>query len=331
MSLPPAASPRVTVIGAGVSGIAAARALVDAGVAVTVLDRGRAPGGRAASRTLAGRPVDTGASYLTARDDGFRAVVDGWLARGLAHRWTDRFSVVRPDGWSRTSEDGPVRYGTAGGMRSLVEDLAGGLDVRTGTAVSSVASAPVGCTVDGEPCDGVVVALPDPQAAAVLDPALVDERAVVEGRRWEPVLALAAGFAQRAWDVDGRFQDGCFVDDGGPLSWVADDGRRRGDGAPVLVAHSTPAFAGEHLTDADAAGPALTDALRRLLDLPAPAWTHVHRWSYARPAQPRDQPFHLGPAMVGLCGDGWGSPRFETAWCSGTLLGQELARRLLAR
>ena len=317
-------TPRVTVVGAGVAGIAAARALVRAGVAVQVRERGRVVGGRAASRTLDGRRTDLGASYLTARDPRFVAQVEDWTARGLAQPWTARFDVARADGWSTTSE-GPLRYGTPGGIRTLVEDLARDLDVRLGTEVAQVGPGP---TVDGERADAVVVALPDPQAARVLAPALEAERAAVADRTWEPVLALAAGFAQRSWTV----QDGCFVDPGARggdlLAWVADDGRRRGDDAPVLVAHSTSPFAARHLEDPSAAVPDLQAALDALLGCGEPAWSHVHRWSYARPAEPREQPFHLGDARVGLCGDGWGSPRLETAWLSGTALGEELAVRL---
>ncbi len=67
----------------------------------------------------------------------------------------------------------------------------------------------------------------------------------------------------------------------------------------------------------------------RLLQLDTePAWTVTQRWSFARPAGSREQPFHLGAARVGLCGDAWGSPRVETAWRSGHLLGEEVARQL---
>ena len=60
-----------------------------------------------------------------------------------------------------------------------------------------------------------------------------------------------------------------------------------------------------------------------------PDWFAVKRWGVAHPAQGRDQPYHLGPAMVGLAGDGWhGSPRVEAAYLSGRALGDELAARL---
>ena len=312
----------VAVVGAGLSGAACARALSAAGVDVQVIDRGRAPGGRMASRTVEGRPVDLGASYLTARDERFAAVVDDWVARGVARPWTRTFSVVGPDG-PREPTTGPLRYGSPGGLRSLVVDLLGDLPVARETPVARVGAGP---TVDGTPYDAVVLAMPDPQAGRLLDAALADERAAVEGRTWEPVLALAAGWTERHWDA--AF-DGCFVHDDEVLGWIADDGRRRGDGAPVLVAHSTSPFAERHLEQPEAATAELAEAVQRLLGVAVdPTWTQVQRWSYARPAEPREQPFHLGPQRVGLCGDGWGSPKVETAWLSGHLLGEELARRL---
>ena len=66
---------------------------------------------------------------------------------------------------------------------------------------------------------------------------------------------------------------------------IADDGARRGDGAPVLVLHTTHERARAHLDDPDAAiAPALT-AARRLLPITGePEWTHAHRWTFAKPA-----------------------------------------------
>src|SRR5687768_373126 len=101
---------RVAVVGAGIAGASCARALHDAGVDVTLLDRGRVPGGRLASRRFDGRPVDLGASYLTRRDPGFTAVVEDWCARGLARPWTDAFHVATPSGRGER-KSGPLRYG----------------------------------------------------------------------------------------------------------------------------------------------------------------------------------------------------------------------------
>jgi renalase len=311
-----------TVVGAGISGVACARVLAAAGVPVRVVDRGRRPGGRMGGRTLTGRPVDLGASYLTASDGSpFAAVVQDWVQRGLAHQWTDTFAVAGPDGVERTTT-GPLRYGTPGGLRSLVVDLAHGLAVEQERTVTSVAAGP---TVDGAPAAAVVLAVPDPQAARVLDGA-TRVAADLDPGSWQPALAVALGWPTRRWAAD---LHGAFVHDHPSVEWLADDGDRRGDGAPVLVAHTTAAFAARHLDDPGAAGPEVATAVRRLLGIDEePSWTHVHRWTHARPGAPREAAFALEQG-IGLCGDGWSAPaRVESAWRSGNALGSALAAAL---
>ncbi|MCW2816447.1 MAG: hypothetical protein JWN84_3902 [Nocardioides sp.] len=306
----------VVVVGAGLSGVTCARELAAAGVAVRLVDRGRRVGGRMSSRRLDGRYVDLGASYFTVEDDGFAAVVADWETRGLARQWTDTLSVLSPDAEPQT-KSGPVRWGSAGGLRSLVEDLATDLDVELGTHLKALPEAPA-----------VVLAMPDPQAVRLL-PEGPSHDAVRRrlDREFEPVLALSARWPERSWDLDGA-----FVNDHDVLSWVADDGRRRGDGAPVLVAHSTPAYAAPHLLEPQAAAAPMTAALRDLLGLTEPVETYLHRWSVARPAGERDQPYLLEDTptgLVGACGDGWGATsKVETAWRSGRDLGRALVARL---
>lgn len=310
---------RVIVVGAGISGIAAARTLSEAGTPVLVLNRGRRIGGRMASRRTDGRPVDTGASYFTVSDPAFEAVVRDWQQRGLAREWTDTFSVVA-DG-NLTPKSGPLRWGAAGGLRSLVEDLGAGLDVREQT----VETVGPGRQVDGLTASAVVLAMPDPQARRLLDSSFAAELAALDDP-FAPTLALTARWPDRCWpDVHG-----VFVSDHPLLTWIADDGRRRGDGAPVLVAHSTPEFAGEHLdAHGEAAGP-LAVAVRDVLGIEAePTSTRVHRWTFAKPTGTREQPFFLGEQLVGLCGDAWSTkPRVESAYLSGVALGRALAERL---
>lgn len=304
---------RVAVVGAGIAGIACARALAARGHDVTVLDRGRVPGGRMASRRFDGRYTDMGASYFTVSDPGFQQVVDGWAARGLARPWTDTFAVWE-DGVVG-DKPGPVRWAAPGGLRSLVADLAAGVEVRHEVHVERVARG----SVDGEAFDAVVLAMPDPQALAVLDPGLAQERAVLAARPWEPVLVLAARWAARSWDWQGLFVHGSPV-----VDWVADDGARRGDGAPVLTAHSTPAFAAPRLAVPADAADAMVEGLAAL-GIGAPEEVlRVQRWTFAKPAgDPREEPFLLTDGL-GFCGDGWGRSRVEGAWLSGTALGQAL-------
>jgi renalase len=310
----------VQIIGAGIAGLACARAVAGAGHRVVVRERASQMGGRMATRVLGGRPVDLGASYFTCRDDAFRTVVDDWVRRGLAHPWTSAFAVHTALGMNR-SEDGPVRYGSSGGLRSLVEDLAVGVQVNLDDPVTRVGPGP---SVDGRRTDAVVLAMPDPDVRQLLDPACGPELLAAAQAPWSPVIAMAAGWPTRQWDVDGVFVHADQV-----VDWIADDGQRRADSAPVLVAHSTADYAAAHLDDPEHAAVVMIDTVQSLLGIDQPpTWTYVEPWRYARPTDPRATPYLLGDAGIGLCGDAWGSPRIETAWFSGHRLGTELARRL---
>lgn len=319
----------IIVVGAGISGIACARVLAGAGLPVTVVDRGHRIGGRMASRLLDERPVDTGAQYFTVTDPRFASAVAELEASGVVRPWTDTFTVLSGDA-APVTKPGPVRWGAPAGMRSVVETLAAGLQVREG-AVQSVVAGADGLRVDGTAASAVVLAMPDGQAVPLLGDGLEAHAADLD-RAWEPVLALTAWWPTRVWDLDGAFVAGAFVNDDPDLAWIADDGSRRGDGAPVLVAHSTPGFAAPHVPDPQAALPAMAAALQRVLGLTsAPTGTHLQRWSMARPTGSRTQPFLLTDAGLGVCGDGWGPvSKVEGAFLSGAALGDALVVRLEA-
>jgi renalase len=309
----------VTVVGAGISGIAVARRVAAAGLSVRVLDRGRRVGGRLAARTAEGHAADTGAPYCTVSDDRFRAVADDWLRRGLLREWTDTFRVAGPDGLG-AAKPGPMRYAAPGAMRSLVEDLATGIDIEQ----QVVGAIGADLAVEGDAPRIVVLAMPGPQAVRLLQPhhaalAAEAEQAYASG------IAVVARFGARTWP---EF-DAAFVSDL-PIRWLADDGRSHGDGAPVLVAHTTAEIADAHLDAPDAAIPLAVDAMGRALgtDL-RPSDTVAHRWTFAQPTASRDRTFLLDDAGVALCGDGWSErSRVEAAWLSGDDLGAAIVDRL---
>ncbi|SNQ51454.1 putative NAD/FAD-dependent oxidoreductase [Frankia canadensis] len=316
---------KVVVAGGGIAGIACASALRAEGIAVHVRDRGRVIGGRMASRWIDGRIVDSGASYFTVSSPQFAEVVADWTARGMARPWTRRMAVIKgPEAVLIPGEPGPLRYAAPRGLRSLVADLASraGVSVTQSAPIARIAPGPL---VDGEPVDAAVLAMPDPQAIRHLDESLGAERALVAGRPWAPALALLAGWQHRCWAP----LDGAFVHDDDTIAWIADDGRRRGDNAPVLVAHSTADFARPRLAEPSAAGPGLVAALRRLLAIPEPPrWVYVQRWTFARPERPHARRYFLSDNHIGLTGDGWGEPKIENAWLSGTALGRAIVARL---
>ncbi|AGZ42478.1 NAD(P)/FAD-dependent oxidoreductase [Actinoplanes friuliensis] len=284
----------VVVVGAGIAGLACARELTAAGVDVRVHERGRVVGGRLASKRFDGRYADLGAAYFVADDPDFAALAESWRARGLARPWTDTFAVFPGE-----PTTGPVRWAAPGGLRSLAEDLAQGLDVTLSSTVETIPA----------DADAVVLAMPGPQALRLDPPAAVADAA--RAQVWEPVLAAVCTYPERSWK-DFR---GAFVNDHPVLAAVWDDGDRRGDLAPVLVAHSTADFARPRLTDPAAAASELAAAVTELLGLDAQPAVHVHRWTYAQPSP--GEPGPVTDGRVWLAGDAFGKPRVQTAWLSG--------------
>jgi predicted NAD/FAD-dependent oxidoreductase len=306
---PDAGNP-VTVVGAGMAGAACAVALRAAGLPVRVLDCGQVPGGRLASPLLHGRRVDLGAGYFTVRDAGFEAVVRSWAGRGLARPWTDTFTVLVGDR-PPTTTTGPLRWAAPVGLGSLVRDLLIGTEVLTGTELTSL------------PAGQLVLAMPDPQAGRLVG--------IAEPVRCTPTVAVACGYPSRTWPA----ADAWFVNDHPDVEFVADDGARRADGEPVLVAHTTAELALSCLEQPERAVGPVVAALSALLGAGRPAWTHAHRWRWAKPAGRHPATFGFAELadgrQVGLAGDQWcpaGAPRVESAWRSGTDLGHALASRL---
>ena len=315
----------VAVVGGGISGIACAAALADAGLTVDVFDRGHRLGGRLATQTLRdtgtpcdGRVVDVGAAYFTVDDMGFGQVVGDWIDRGMVRPWTDTFHLADGSAVLGT-KTGPMRYAAPRGLRSLVEDLASELpsdlvEIRHPIDVTALHRTPDGVRVADRDYRAVALCGPDPQMASLAQAS--------DAPLWEPVIALTAIYAERTWDFDGA-----FVNDDPVLSFIADDGSRRGDEAPVLVAHSTPVMAAGHLAEPITAAPAMLAVLRSLTGS-APEWFTAKRWTYARPAHARPEAYSFD-GIIGRAGDGWnGEPRTQSAWVSGDALGRAMGERL---
>jgi renalase len=310
------------VVGGGISGVACAQRLSEQDHDVLLLDRGRRLGGRMATRTVRdsgtrwdGHVVDIGASYFTVSDADFRAQVEDWSARGLARPWTDAFHVANSDGISGVRA-GPMRYASPYGLRSLVEDLGADLTKQQSTSVAEISLQADRFRVDELAAQSVALCMPVPQAQQLWP--------VPAEHVWEPVIVVVAVFEERCWiDIDG-----VFVNDDPVLTWIADDGRRRGDGAAVLVAHVNPVLAARHLNSVTDILPSALGTMKRIVQIDAdPVLVDAHRWTFARPITAHSEPFWRDEsARIGVSGDAWFSgPRIETAWLSGRALADAIA------
>ncbi|MBI5340411.1 MAG: phytoene desaturase [Mycolicibacterium rufum] len=113
---------RVVVVGAGLSGLAAALHLAGRGRDVTVVERGAHPGGRVGREDIGGYRIDTGPTVLTMpdiMDDAFAAVGDSLAARLPLERVDPAYEARFADG------SAVVVHTDAAAMATEVERFAG--------------------------------------------------------------------------------------------------------------------------------------------------------------------------------------------------------------
>ncbi len=349
----PAASRRlrIAVIGAGLAGLAAARSLSDQNHLVTLFEKSRGYGGRAATRRIdaggvgmgdgAGIGIDQGAQYFTARDPRFRRRVLSWAERGMVSRWDAALGSFDGSAFAPLAGD-DERWVGVPGMSSLGRVLGEELDVTLATRVAAPLRQADGWLLrdaDGKDLghyDRVLISAPAPQAAELLRavPALAEQALAV---RFSPCWSVMIG-------LDAAFRlpfDGLFVNQG-PLRWIARNASKPRRDGNTWILHATPDWSSAHLDDPQEAVIALLlDALAdvsRIAALPhgrgaelVPYFAEAHRWLYSSVADPLTDGCLWDPALgIGACGDWCAGARVEGAWLSGEALAGRVLGQLMS-
>lgn len=315
------------VIGAGWSGLKAATELRDAGREVVVLEKSRGPGGRSATRRIDGTRFDHGAQYFTARSAAFARRLQQWRDENIVQPWRPRLAVLGDRSGHHDPEE-TSRFVAMPGMNGVCRYLADPLDCRFDVRVASLAHRgkwriELG---NGEILESrrLLITAPPAQAAALLGSAdpFHDRLAAVEFR---PCIAAMLSFETA---LDPGF-DAAFVNDAGPLSWVACNSSKPGRTGHDWVLHATGEWSESHLEDSfeDMAG-RLANALAERIDekLPPATIRTAHRWRYAQAADPVAEGALVdAERKLAIAGDWLSGSRIEGAWNSGRKAGKWLA------
>lgn len=315
------------VIGAGWSGLTAATHLAAAGQRVCVVEKSRGPGGRSATRRNGKDRYDHGAQYFTARTAAFGRQVQQWRDDGWIEKWTPRLTAIGGDGGHRDPES-VQRFVAMPGMNGVCRQLADALDCRFEAWVQALDhdSHWTATLADGDTIDAsrLLITAPPAQAAALLGDGH-PLSAELSGVEFDPCIALMAAFER---PLDTRF-DAAFVNESGPLNWLARNSSKPGRTGECWVAHATGEWSRAHLDEdfdalADALAPALCEHLG--VDLARLRSRMAHRWRYAQAVEPREAGFlACDEQNLAVAGDWLAGSRVEGAWRSGRKAAEWLA------
>lgn len=339
----------IGIIGAGVAGIGAAYELRGTGAEVTILEKSRGVGGRAATRRKNGCVYDHGANYVTP-DPEIEAFMWGLEGDG-ADPDDERLAEIDEPVWTFDSSgaispgeerDRPALTYTDGITRFAKDVFASAdalLDLET--RVESIIRDGDRWRVESEDSrnkfDALVLTPPAPQTATLLsdadwnDPlreALVD---AIESVPYRTILSLVLHYP---FEFGRPYYALVNTDKDHEVGWCSREECKPGhvpDGESLLVAQMAPEWSLERYGEPEerVAG-AAADLVSELLDEPrlaSPDWTDCQRWRHALPDDGVDTDIldRVADEALFFAGD-WvaGEGRVTAAFESGRELGRRL-------
>ncbi|TCI21731.1 deoxyribodipyrimidine photolyase [Exiguobacterium sp. SL-9] len=299
----------IGIIGAGLSGIVAARDLARHGHTVELIEKSRSVGGRLATRRIGDGKADHGAVYFTVRGEALKQDVADWQTKGWVNVWyTDPYP----------------RYVAVDGMNALAKRLADGLTVQLNERAETITigddQVRVQTDVTTRQYDRLLITSPLPQTLDLLADLPVDT--ALHGLTYAPTFVGLFEFANEASIGPDGIRDTDLVP--GLLKVI--NNRQKGISATELVSiYMDESWSEEWYdrTDEDT----LREIERLLQTVTGSAVIQsrqLKRWRYAQATDVWHEPFYQVNDHIYLAGDVFlepddasGRTRFESAYVSG--------------
>lgn len=276
-------------MGAGTSGLAAARVLKGAGHQTLVFEQSSHVGGRVATRTIGPYIFDTGATSIAPRGMAIEHAMlveldKSELIQVVKPIYTHNSLRVFPGDAARANVP---RYTYISGNNELPRQLAEGLQIRFESQVDEIEKLKDHrYSICGEVFDALVLTPPIPQVSAILWS--LGETRPVSNSNYRPCLSVMLGF-DRALPPQ-HYHALLDTEQTHPLTWLSLETEkcpgRAPDGHTAMVAQLNGPYSHGHYDDSK---DELVDLVLGYLErLYGPGWdapvaSDVKRWKYSQP------------------------------------------------
>jgi len=342
--------PSVVIIGAGSSGLAAAHALSDAGHTVTIFEKSRGVGGRAATRTREGFIYDYGANYIK---PGAAASVELITKRFYTPELIDiKKPVWTFDGSQHIQEGDPAqnaepKWSYRHGLTTLSRLMAQGLNVHLTTRIARMqqqANRWILYNDAGEVVgtfDQVLITIPATQAIPLIQASDLQHNlsttisSHLAEAHYNALISVLFGYTPRP--AIRPYYALVNTDRAHAISWLSWEHEKNPERAPanagLLMAQMAPQYSQEHWQSTDEEiYRDVAPRIASLIDeaLPTPFFTDIQRWRYALPAQKADADALNAvtlPSGLAFCGDGFVGGRVHLALEHGMTVAHQLIKQ----
>jgi renalase len=278
---------RVAIIGAGISGLAAARELLNSNHNPVIFEKSQGVGGRVNTRADRGSSFvwDTGATSVAPRGKKIESVILNELPT------EDLIEITKPiytHSGLRTQpgQKNAKRYTYSKGLQLLPKMLAESMDIRFNESIADITIIDEKYRIAEESFDALILTAPIPQTAQILWS--LGESRPLANARYRSCISVLLGFDAPNPDVP--YHAILDIDQVHPLTWLSIESLkspgRAEDDKCAMVAQLSPRFSQENYSKSDEfiinAVKSFTQTLYGA-EFSNPSVAMVKKWKYSQP------------------------------------------------